>query len=142
MSFPSLDLISICNFITHAHSVLNIRASTIQTYLAGINFFHKLAAGSPCPAASHSHINMLVKGLRKQEPAPSTRHLPLTADLLSLRIHTLRSGYSSPMVDLTLKSMFPLAFFGVPDMLRICPNFFCLQPFLSSQYVRHNHPYL
>lgn len=36
------SLWSICNLIIHAHSIQKIQSSTIQTYLAGINFFIKL----------------------------------------------------------------------------------------------------
>ncbi len=55
---------------------------------------------------------MLIKGLRKQEPSLPASRLPLTTDLLRLCIHSLHSGYMSPTVDLTLESMFLLAFFG------------------------------
>ncbi len=57
---------SICNFITHVHSVQKICSSTIQTYLAGINFFIKLVTGFHCPSISHSHITMLIKGLQSR----------------------------------------------------------------------------
>ena len=125
---------SICNFITHAHSIQKIRTSTIQTYLAGINFFIKLVAGFHCPSTSHSHVTMLIKGLRKQEPALPARRLPLTSDLLSLCIRSLRSGYISPMVDLTLESMFLLAFFGFLRCSEFAPT--------SSVYNPSQHPSL
>ncbi len=72
LPFPSLDTMSICNFVTHAHSIQNIWSRTIQTY--PISFFIELATGVPCPSASHSHVTMLIKGLRKQElPLPASR---------------------------------------------------------------------
>lgn len=108
----STDLPSICNFITYTHSFRNIRSSTIQTYLAGINFFFKLAAGYDCPALSHPHVSMLLKGLLKTELRSQPKRSPLTSDLLVRCILTIRSGYISSSVDQTLECMFLLAFFG------------------------------
>lgn len=79
----------------------------MKVYLSGINFLTKLSTGAPCPATSHSHIAMLLKGLRSPNLS-----LPLTPDLLTRCIQTLRSGYLSPFTDKTLESMFLLAFFG------------------------------
>ncbi|KAL0194682.1 hypothetical protein M9458_008254, partial [Cirrhinus mrigala] len=126
--FPLLDVWSICNFVTHAHSNLNIRASTIQTYLSGINFILKLATGEQCHSISHSHVTMLIKGLRKQEPASSARRLPLTSDLLSQCICTLRSGYMSPPIDRTLECMFLLAFFGFLRCSELAPSTSAFNP--------------
>ncbi|XP_049456496.1 uncharacterized protein LOC125903558 [Epinephelus fuscoguttatus] len=123
-----------CNFITHCHTVTKIRASSIQTYLAGINLFHKLSTGLPCQSISHAHVTMLIKGLRKQEPALTARRLALTSDLLCCCIHTLRSGYISPTVDLTLESMFLLAFFGFLRCSEFAPT--------SSVYDPSRHPSL
>ncbi|KAI4804278.1 hypothetical protein KUCAC02_025911, partial [Chaenocephalus aceratus] len=134
LPFPTLDVISVCNFITHTHSIRKCRTSTIQTYLAGINFFIKIASGQPCPSTSHSHVTMLIKGLRKQEPSLTAKRLPLTSDLLSLCIRSLRSGYVSPMVDLTLECMFLLAFFGFLRCSEFAPT--------SSAYNPHHHPSL
>ncbi|KAK0136681.1 hypothetical protein N1851_027128 [Merluccius polli] len=100
------------HFITFAHSIQKIKSSTIQVYLSGINFFAKLSSGSPCPALTHAHISMLLKGLRKAEPRPMPKRLPLTSDLLTRCIETLRKGYLSPSTDKVLESMFLLAFFG------------------------------
>ncbi|XP_054457981.1 uncharacterized protein LOC129093883 [Anoplopoma fimbria] len=112
LPFPSLDVLTLTNFITFAHSLLKIKPSTIRVYISGINFFAKLSSGTPCPAASHLHITMLLKGLRKAEPHPTPKRLPLTSDLLTRCIQTLRSGYLSPFMDKALESMFLLAFFG------------------------------
>ena len=112
LPFPTLDVFTLSNFISFAHSILKIKSSTIQVYLSGINFLIKLSTGAPCPALSHAHINMLLKGLRKAEPRPTPKRLPLTSDLLTRCITTLRSGYLNPRVDSVLESMFLLAFFG------------------------------
>ncbi|XP_030292107.1 uncharacterized protein LOC115592965, partial [Sparus aurata] len=112
LPFPSFDLVTVTSFITHAHTVLNIRTSTIHVYLSGINLFAKLLFGSPSPSISHPQVAMLIKGLHKAEPQLAPKRLPLTVDLLARCILTLRSGYSSPFTDSTLESMFLLAFFG------------------------------
>ena len=134
LPFPSTDVLSICNFITHAHSVQKIPSSTIQTYLAGIRFILKLVTGHPCSSISHSHVTMLIKGLRKREPLRAERRSPLTTDLLTLCIRTLRSGYMSPAVDLTLESMFLLAFFGFLRCSEFAPT--------SSRFDPSRHPRL
>ncbi|KAJ4918189.1 hypothetical protein JOQ06_014324 [Pogonophryne albipinna] len=77
---------------------------------------------------------MLIKGLRKQEPSLTAKRLPLTSDLLSLCIRSLRSGYLSPMVDLTLECMFLPAFFGFLRCSEFAPT--------SSAYNPHHHPSL
>ncbi|XP_017164877.1 uncharacterized protein LOC108167014, partial [Poecilia reticulata] len=112
LPFPSLDVSTLCLFITYSRLVLKIRTSTIQSYLAGINFFCKLSAGVICPSISHCHVNTLIKGCKKQKPNGVIPRLPLTTDLLHKCISTLRSGYSSNFVDRTLESTFLLAFFG------------------------------
>ncbi|KAI2646043.1 enzymatic polyprotein [Labeo rohita] len=100
----------------------------IQTYLSGINFILKLATGEQCHPISHSHVTMLIKGLRKREPASSARRLPLTSDLLSQCICTLRSGFMSPSIDRTLECMFLLAFFGFLRCSELAPSTSAFNP--------------
>lgn len=71
-------------------------------YLSDINFF-KLLSGARAPIFSHS---TLIK-----EWQSSHWNLPLTVDLLIRCIWTLHAGYLSPSIDLTLKTMFLIAFF-------------------------------
>ena len=89
-----------------------IKTHTIKAYLSGISFFSKLITGSSGLATSHPQITSLLKGLLCQEPAKNPCRLPLTADLLSICLHTIRCGYSTPQVAQTLEAMFLLAFFG------------------------------
>ena len=42
---PSLDVLTLSNIITFAHSVLKIISSTIQVYIRGINISVKLSSG-------------------------------------------------------------------------------------------------
>ena len=81
-----------------------------QAYLSGISFFPKLITGSLGLAPSHPQITSLFKGFLCQEPAKNPRHLPLTVDLLSICLHTIRSGYGTPQVAQTLEAMLLLVF--------------------------------
>ncbi|XP_065145726.1 uncharacterized protein [Paramisgurnus dabryanus] len=63
LSFPLMNVWSICNFVTHAHSYQNIRASSIQTYLSGMNFIYKLATGDQCQTISHPHVHCMKSGI-------------------------------------------------------------------------------
>ena len=72
----------------------------------------KLATGSPCAAASHAHLNLLIKGLKKQEPKPNQQRQALTLDILTKCIRTLRAGYASPATNACLEAMLLLGFFG------------------------------
>ena len=112
ISFPTLDVLTLSSFIAYLHKVRRIRAGSIQTYLSGINFFHKLALGAPCPALEHAHITMIIKGLRKSEPKIAPTRQALTADLLRKCIQTLRAGYNSIQTDLCLEAMILLGFFA------------------------------
>ncbi|RXN17693.1 proline and serine-rich 1-like protein [Labeo rohita] len=71
---------------------------------------------------------MLIKGLRKREPASLARRLPLTSDLLSQCISILRSGFMSPSIDRTLECMFLLAFFGFLRCSELAPSTSAFNP--------------
>ena len=90
--FPLLDVLTLFNFITFAHSILKIKFSTIQ--VSGIIFFVKLSWG------------MLMTGLRKAKPCPMPKRLLLTSDLLAHCITTPHTGYLSTHIDKVLESMF------------------------------------
>ena len=57
-ALPSLDIMYIYNFITHAYSIKKILSSTIQTYMAEINFFVNSATGQQCPSVSFPRDNV------------------------------------------------------------------------------------
>ncbi|XP_069011388.1 uncharacterized protein [Embiotoca jacksoni] len=109
LQFPSFDVASVCSFISCAHSTLHIKIPTTKVYLSGINFFSKLVTGSP---STLSQLALLIKGLQHQTPPPTPRLLPLTTDLISRCIVTLRSNHFSTHLACTLQSMFLLTFYG------------------------------
>ncbi|XP_073766981.1 uncharacterized protein [Danio rerio] len=110
--FPDFSLLSITSFISHLHSSKKIQASSIRSYLSGIQFFHKLIYGAPSAAILHSQTNLLIKGIQKTHPPPPDPRQPITLRILSKCIATLRKGYQSIHTAHTLDAMFNLAFFG------------------------------
>lgn len=114
--------------ITHAYSIQKIESSTIQAYLAGISFIIKLLPGHYCPSSYRYHVSMLIKGLRKQEPALSAKP---TSDLLCLCIRSLRSGHITPTVHLTHLSSF---------IWYVITPWSLLQPELVLDYHLSHHP--
>ncbi|XP_073800756.1 uncharacterized protein [Danio rerio] len=110
--FPDFSLLSITSFIAHLHLTKNLQASSIRSYLSGIQFFHKLIHGSPSEAISNFQTSLLIKGIQKSHPSSPDTRQPITLNILSKCIHTLRKGYISIHTARTLDAMFTLAFFG------------------------------
>ena len=118
-TFPSLDLVTSTSFIALARSIMATKVHTIKLYLSGIIHFSRFITDSPGTASDHPQLTLVLRGLKRQEPPQSPRHLPLTPDLLSVCIQTIHSRYNSPHVGQTLETLFVLAFF---DFLR-CSEF-------------------
>ncbi|XP_073768545.1 uncharacterized protein [Danio rerio] len=110
--FPDFSLLSITSFISHLHISKNMQSGSIRSYLSGIQFFHKLIHGSPSDAILNSQTSLLIKGIQKTHPHPPDPRLPITLNILTKCIHTLRKGYQSINTARTLDTMFTLAFFG------------------------------
>ncbi|XDV34332.1 hypothetical protein PO909_004499 [Leuciscus waleckii] len=112
LSFPKCSLLSVTSFISHLHRVKGLQAGSIKSYLSGIQFFHKLIHGKPAPALNNSQTSLLIKGIQRTRPTrPDTRQ-PITIDILTRCISSLRLGYHSFNTAYTLEAMFILAFFG------------------------------
>jgi site-specific recombinase XerD len=112
MVFPEFSLLSISSFVTYLHHTTSIKPGSIKVYLSGIHFFFKLLHGQQCPNISNPQISLLIKGLQKTNPPRPDSRQPLTIDILSICLTTLRSGLFSPIKARTLDAMFNLAFFG------------------------------
>ena len=108
--------------------------STIRVYLSGISFITKLVTGAPHPFAQHSHVTLLLRSLRRNQPPNPPSRRPITSDILAGCVNTLRSGYANPAIDSTLEAMFFLAFFG---FLR-CAEFTAS----NSTFIPNRHPCL
>ncbi len=55
---------------------------------------------------------MLIRGIQRIRPSRPDSRLPITLDILTKCIHTLRTCYQPPSTARTLDTMFILAFFG------------------------------
>ncbi len=108
--FPEFSLLSITFFISFLNSIKCLQVSSIKGYISGIQFFHKLLYGAPSPNISNSQTAMLIRGIQRTRPTRPDSRLPITLDILTKCIHTLRTGYQTSTAR-TLDTMFILAFF-------------------------------
>ncbi len=131
LPFPDFSLLSITSFISHLNINKNLQVSSIKGYLSGIHFFHKLIFGSQSPQIANSQTTLLIKGIQRAHPTrPDTRQ-PITLEILTKCISTLRRGYHSTHTAHTLDAMFILAFFG---FLR------CSELTITSSFNTNIHP--
>lgn len=112
LPFPDFSLLTITSFISYLNTAKNLQVGSIKGYLSGIQFFHKLIFGSPSCEITNSQTSLLIKGIQKTHPTRPDVRQPLTLDLLTRCIRTLRLGYHSINTARTLDAMFILAFFG------------------------------
>ncbi len=84
-----------------------------QGYLSGIQFFHKLMYGAPSPEISNSQTSLLIRGIQRSRPTRPDSRLPITLDILTKCIHSLRTSYQPFSTVRALDAMFILAFFRI-----------------------------
>ncbi len=108
--FPEFSLLSITSFISFLNSIKCLQVSSIKGYISGIQFFHKLLYSAPSPDISNSQTAMLIRGIQRTRPTRPDSRLPITVDILTKCIHTLRTGYQTPSTARTLDTMFILGF--------------------------------
>nr|XP_055071049.1 carbohydrate-responsive element-binding protein-like [Misgurnus anguillicaudatus] len=129
--FPDFSMLTITSFISYLNHHKNLLASSIKGYLSGIQFFHKLIFGSPSPVIGSTQTSMLVKGIQRTHPTRPDARQPITLEILTKCISTLRRGYHSTNTAHTLDTMFILAFFG---FLR------CSELSITSNFNPNIHP--
>lgn len=110
--FPDFSLLSITSFISYLNIVKGFQVGSIKGYLSGIQFFHKLMFGTPSTEINNSQTSLLIKGIQRSQPTRPDPRQPITLDILTKCINTLRSGYQPLNTARTLDAMFILAFFG------------------------------
>ncbi len=110
--FPEFSLLSITSFISFLNSIKCLQVSSIKGYISGIQFFHKLLYIAPSPVIRNTQTAMLIRGIQGTRPSRPDSRLPITLDILTKCIHTLRTCYKPPSTARTLDTMFILAFFG------------------------------
>ncbi len=107
--FPEFSLLSITSFISFLNSIKCLQVRSIKGYISGIQFFHKLLDDSaPSPDISNSQTAMLIRGIQRTRHTRPDSRLPITLDILTKCIHTLRTGYQTPSTACTLDTMFIL----------------------------------
>lgn len=110
--FPSFDIAAIFSFISFAGQFLAFKIPIIRAYLSDINFFNKIVTGLPCLTSTLTQLLLLITGLQHQAPPSTPCHLPLTSNLLSRCIFTLRQKYGHYFLESTLQSVFLFVFLG------------------------------
>ncbi|XP_057194089.1 uncharacterized protein LOC130556804 [Triplophysa rosa] len=112
LPFPDFSLLSITSFISFLNTIKNLQASSIKGYLSGIQFFHKLIFNTLSPTIASPQASMLIKGIQRAQPTHPDDRQPITIEILTKCISTLRRGYHTKHTARTLDAMFILAFFG------------------------------
>lgn len=110
--FPDFSLLSITSFISFLNGTKGLQVGSIKNYLSGVQFFHKLMTGAPSPEINNSQTSLLIKGIQRSQPTHPDTRKPITLDILTKCIHTLRTNYQPLSTARTLDAMFILAFFG------------------------------
>ncbi len=103
--FPEFSLLSITSFISFLNSIKSLQVSSIKSYISGIQFFHKLLYGALSPEINNSQTAMLIRGIQQSRPTRPDSRLPITLDILTECIHTLRTCYQPPSTARTLDTM-------------------------------------
>ena len=100
--------------MAHCFSFLQLKYSTIKTYLAGIRFAYiKTSYQGPCCFVNGRpflYLQTILKAVKKSQVVKA--RLPITAEILSKMCKVLRSGFLGPCEDLVLETAFCLALFG------------------------------
>ena len=113
---PTISEEILIYFVAQCFSFLQLKYSTIKTYLAGIRFVYiKTGFQDPCCFVNGQPflcLQTILKAVKKSQDNVVKPRLPITAEILSKMCNVLRSGFLGPYQDLVLERAFCLAFFG------------------------------
>ena len=114
LAMPSESLL--IYFVVHCSDNLHLAFTTIKSYLAGIRNFY-IAAGMNHPLQQSNgspflRLQLVLKGIRKQQSKPSRPRLPITTFILRNIISILDQGIFGAYLDLLMKTACSMAFFG------------------------------
>ena len=112
-SLPDLPVLTediLIYFVTHCHSRLKLRWTTIKLYLAGIRF-HYLQAGRDNPFRTVDRLQCIIRAIKRLQVNLSKPRLPIDSNILSKICCLLRKGLFSPALDKTLECMCSLGFY-------------------------------
>ena len=106
--FP-IDSLRIAKFISFS-IIQGNKSSTIQTHIAGLNYFHKiLGLKNPC---DHFIVKKLLQGSRNLHSSPDKR-LPITLTILQGLVNSIESLGLSQYDCFLYRAMFLTAFFAL-----------------------------
>ena len=112
-SKPSEELL--IYFVVHCATNLNLAYSTIKSYLAGIrNLYIARGLSHPflhCDGSPFLKLQLVIKGIRKDQCKPAKPRLPITAQILK-SILTANQVFFGTYVDLLMKTACAVAYFG------------------------------
>ena len=122
---PAISEDILIYFVAHCVDTLQLKYSTIKTYLAGTRFAYiKAGFQDPCcfpNGQQYLRLRAILKAVKKSQDNTVKPRLPITASILSQCCQSLRSGFLGAYEDLVLETAFCMAYFG---FLR-CGEFTC-----------------
>ena len=130
-SLPLLNEDVLIYFVSHCHSRLKLKWTTIKLYLAGIRF-HYLQAGYKNPFSAVDRLQCIIRGIKRSQQTTTKPRLPIDIKVLTHMCHLLQRGIFSPNLDKTLECMCLVAFYG---FLR-CSEFTIQSSNLSNSFLR------
>ena len=96
----------------YCQTVLHLRHDTIKLYLAGIKFNY-IKFNNVNILADNLQLPYILKAVKRTQcNIPTGLRLPITFNILCDLCNTLTRGLHSPAVDLMLKCLFTMAFYG------------------------------
>ena len=111
VKLPSIDENVLVYFVTHCQNQLKLRYETIKTYLAGIKFFY-LKNGQSLKFKDYERLHYVLRGVKKQQTVSTLKRLPITFSILYRLCHCLDQGMFNPFLDLMMKCVCSMAYFG------------------------------
>jgi hypothetical protein len=103
-------------FVTHCHSRLKLKYSTIRTSLAGIRMLYIEQSGiNPFVLGTGQpmlRLHWILRAIKREQGAVTSHRLPITYPVLVNLLQILQLGVFGPYTDLLMQAACLLAFFG------------------------------
>ena len=109
---PDISEDIVINFVTYCQNVLHLRHDTIKLYLSGIRF-HYIKANNVDILSNTLQLPYILKAIKRtQVNVTSGLRLPITFNVLIDLCNIISRGFQSPFIDIMLKCIYTLAFYG------------------------------
>lgn len=134
---PKLTEDVLIYFVTHCHTSLKLKWTTIKLYLAGIRY-HYIKSGGSNPLIAMDRLQYIIRGIKRTQNQSVRRRLPITIQLLHQICGVLKTGLFSLYIDQTVKCMCITAFYGFLrcsefTVSAMQPNFLCIKDVVFSK---------